>query len=265
MEYLSLHNVQNLKKIDFVKYMPNLIELDIAGTGVTDISILETQTKNGYLSKFASLGVSNKDTNLNEIQTTINNFWGRNGEYWTRIGDQTRTGLKLYTKDLIPKLNMCSSIKKMNISMDNVLVDNETYDLSNLNSLTEVTLWHVNKQIKLPNCVTKVTCAHSEHPIFEEKSILGYYSNHDATETTENGLLNLFDSLEGCSTIKTFKITADYNFHSLNGVSKLKASKIDWLCFEFLYEKNDIIDISDLANFKDGDGYIKKLKYDGEL
>lgn len=41
---LSLRNITNLTSIDFVKNMPNLLELDLIGTSVTNISALENIT-----------------------------------------------------------------------------------------------------------------------------------------------------------------------------------------------------------------------------
>ena len=117
MEYLSLKNIENLKKIDFVKFMPNLIELDISGTGVEDLSILENLTTDGNLQKFASLGISNEQTDLTKIQTTINSMYKRNGTYWTQIGDVVdKPGLKLYSDSLIEKLNKCQNIVTLRLN-----------------------------------------------------------------------------------------------------------------------------------------------------
>ena len=80
MEYLCLNGCTQLTSLEFIKYMPNLIELDIRGTSITDLTLLNT-----YASKLNLLVIDNTNIDLANIYKTCEKIGNRSGSgYWLK-------------------------------------------------------------------------------------------------------------------------------------------------------------------------------------
>ncbi len=142
IEYLSLEGITNLKKIDFVKNMKNLVQLDIVDTGVEDLTILEDLTNSGNLLRFATLNISNNKVDLSKIQSTINNMYDRKGSYWnTKFGSERSHGLIIRGISLLNKLNQCDEIENLWLSDFSFIGDvSGSYDFSGMTSLKKISV-----------------------------------------------------------------------------------------------------------------------------
>ncbi len=177
MEYLSLKNITNLENIDFVKFMPKLVQLDLDGTSVIDLSILETLTNQGELLSFASLTVSNPLTDLTKIQKTISNFWERSGAYWNVYGGSRGSGLHIWTKELFDSLNNCKNIQKLKIFGDNDGTKfSGDYSLSEMTKLEYVDFFFIRTQIELPSNLIYCDFEQSCFPVFDERKCCVYFN-----------------------------------------------------------------------------------------
>ena len=82
VQYLSLNGCENLKSIDFINKgkMTKLIELDLRGTGVENLTNL-----NEYGNNLLSLIIDNNNINLKEIEGTIKRICNKNN--WNNLQD----------------------------------------------------------------------------------------------------------------------------------------------------------------------------------
>ena len=152
LEVLSLKDV-NISSIEFVKNLPNLKELDIRGTAITDVSLLEHYCKN-----LKTLVVDNKDTDITKIQGIISNMnlglTNVKGTFFTdSLSGFIDTSGKVYKK-----LEECTEITTLYIAGRAVyeslsIVD---IDLSKCTKLTDVNLDSIKLNIKYPENVKNV-------------------------------------------------------------------------------------------------------------
>ncbi|MBO5398460.1 MAG: leucine-rich repeat domain-containing protein [Clostridia bacterium] len=101
LQYLQLYNLSNLTTIDFVgqNKVTKLIELDLRGTKVTDLTSLNT-----YATAIKTLVLNNENTNIEAIQPTMNRC--RTGvKYWSG----KYSGIILANWNLLKKLENCTS------------------------------------------------------------------------------------------------------------------------------------------------------------
>ena len=261
MEYLSLRNINNLTNIDFVEYMTNLVQLDIVGTSVTNLKILEDLTNGGGLLRFASLSIDNSSTNLVDIQNTINNFYQREGCYWNSYFGSRGSGLNIWTKNLFDKLNLCSELENLKLYGSN----NDSLwatiagdlDLSNMARLKNLSFLAVYKVVQLPGALDSFYAEHSCFPCFSTGTHLGYLSMGNSHVGTLEQLNNMYESLKNFNKIDTVAINYSSQLASIGKISKLRnvfVSKITFIPHEGL--KNKSFDISDFSNFSGGKGSI---------
>ena len=245
MQYLSLEGVTNLSSLDFIKYMPNLIELDIRNTNITDLSILEDLTNENQLQQFGVLAINNVAIDLTKIQNTISNLYSRKSGFWSTIHDYERGGLKIGNSTLMKSLENCTQITKLKLEML-ITLKNEIFDFSNCRNLTQYNGVYIASVIKLPNTVTSVLGEHSQFPIFEDNSTISSLNINNCSETTQEGFENMLNSLSTCTTLRNFSTNNIYNVTSLEGISNLKNCNLNSI---YIYPRYEILeDISDLEN-----------------
>ena len=152
LEVLSLKDV-NISSIEFVKNLPNLKELDIRGTSVTDVSLLEDYCKN-----LKTLVVDNKDTDITKIQGIISNMnLGLTNVKGTFFTDSL-SGLIDTSGKVYKKLEECTEITTLYIAGRALYesLSNFDIDLSKCTKLTDVYLDSIKLNIKYPENVKTV-------------------------------------------------------------------------------------------------------------
>lgn len=159
MKAINLSGVSNLESIEFIKFMPNLITLDIRDTKVVDLELL-----NDNVANLGTLCINNENIDLTTIQGKISKL-GKNydGEF---VGNSY--GLAINNPNLIKKLKDCTEITRL--TMYNATGDaNTTIDLSNCKKLTYILSRGNGCTIIIPNSLEEIR---SEDPNFD-------YTNHD--------------------------------------------------------------------------------------
>lgn len=276
MKYLTIRNISNLKSIDFVKYMPNLVELDLLGTGVTDLSVLEELKNNisgNTLSKFSVLTIDNVNIDLTKIQNTITGLYNKSGAYWSYTGDRNVSGLRIGNSELLTKkdtsLGCCDKVTRLQLSLVNNVSTSTYFDLSEMNSLKQYIGCYVASVVKLPSSVERCYQGHCNFPIFESSienpSQLTYFDNDNSLETTQSALKDMFDSLETCQTTKeiTLDIHSDFNVQNFDGLEKMKNCKFATITLNPWYATIDNLNV--FSKFDEtATGYIKQLTISGQ-
>ena len=106
LKALQLKGLKNLDSLEWIKSMPNLVELDLRGTAITDLSLLNT-----YATKLETLLIDNEGINLTEIQTTINRLG--DSEYTKTLltiwSTKRKSGLHISNQNLANKLKESDS------------------------------------------------------------------------------------------------------------------------------------------------------------
>ena len=278
MKYLSLNGLSKLSNIDFIKYMPNLVEIDLRGTSVTDLSIMDTLKKGTGTNKLTSLGfiaVDNVNTDFTKFQTTIESLNGKGGAYWATYGDRNRGGLGIGNagcfSTLNKGLNYCTSIKTLSLKVMGPTTSTY-FDLSGMSSLETYRGYTVNAVIKLPASVKDVYGEHMQHPFFATSSTspaqLTSYNNNNSNEDTPAALAQMFQSLQYCQTTKevSFSMHSICGGENLDGIGYLKNMKISSFYFQpWYYNLSNFTPLTEL-NLSENEtttGYIRTLQIEG--
>lgn len=206
MKAINLSGVSNLESIEFIKFMPNLITLDIRDTKVVDLSLLNNNVPN-----LGTLCINNENIDLTTIQEKISTL---NKNYDTTIIKNGSQGLAINNPNLIKKLKDCTEITRLEMYNDTGST-NTTIDLSNCEKLTYVRSRGNGCTIIIPNSLEEIS---SEDPNFD-------YTNHDNLKKISFS----WDGLNNSSFANLCTQLADSNKLQSIGINSLSVSnKIDF-------------------------------------
>ncbi len=206
MKAINLSGVSNLESIEFIKFMPNLITLDIRDTKVVDLSLLNNNVPN-----LGTLCINNENIDLTTIQEKISTL---NKNYDTTIIKNGSQGLAINNPNLIKKLKDCTEITRLEMYNDTGST-NTTIDLSNCEKLTYVRSRGNGCTIIIPNSLEEIN---SEDPNFD-------YTNHDNLKKISFS----WDGLNNSSFANLCTQLADSNKLQSIGINSLSVSnKIDF-------------------------------------
>jgi len=157
LEFLSLTNLGNLTSIDFIKKVPNLIELDLRGTSVTsntDITLL-----NAYGTKLKNLLIDNDDIVVKDIEPTfvnvISNFESTYIDSWLNQSYEYLRGVICQSPEYdFSALTELTSWKCYQLSFPSTDV---FFDFSNCSKMKSVRVYG-SPRIKLPESIESVFC-----------------------------------------------------------------------------------------------------------
>ena len=209
---INLSGVSNVESIEFIKFMPNLITLDIRDTKVVDLELLNDNVPN-----LGTLCINNENIDLTTIQEKISTL---NKNYGTTIIKNGSQGLAINNPNLIKKLKDCTEITRLEMYNDTGST-NTTIDLSNCEKLTYVRSRGNGCTIIIPNSLEEIN---SEDPNFD-------YTNH-------YNLKKIRFSWNGCTNT------------SFNNMCTQLASSDKLQSIEFSSLSNKI-DFSPIKNLKD--------------
>ena len=205
MKAINLSGVSNLESIEFIKFMPNLITLDIRDTKVVDLELLNDNVPN-----LGTLCINNENIDLTTIQGKISKL-GKNydGEL---VGNSY--GLAINNPNLIKKLKDCTEITRL-IMYNATGGANTTIDLSNCKKLKYILSRGNGCTIIIPNSLEEIS---SEDPNFD-------YTNHDNLKKISFS----WDGLNNSSFANLCTQLADSNKLQSIGINSLSVSnKIDF-------------------------------------
>ena len=129
LKYLSIKKISSITSIDFIKNMKKLVEIDLRGTGITDLTLLNN------LTTIRQFLIDNESINLTTIQQVISRCTGSAGlnSNWGSCG--ISLGGKV---SLIRQLEECTELTSLVYSYQdayNANARNYTLDLSKCNKL----------------------------------------------------------------------------------------------------------------------------------
>ncbi len=200
LKYLGLVNISGLSNIGFATNTKSLVEIDLRGTSVTDLTLLNDITS---IRQFA---INNENIDITTIQTTINRCTGSTGLY----GNTYNCGICLGGKEsLLKQLENCTELTYLRYSYQNSYsskCDSYTLDLSNCTKLTKVAF---NQSylytVILPNSIENLDLywagsGFKEYPNLSNLENLNYLKIQ-ASGLDTDGYRNLFNELSGNTTL----------------------------------------------------------------
>lgn len=205
MKAINLSGVSNLESIEFIKFMPNLITLDIRDTKVVDLELL-----NDNVANLGTLCINNENIDLTTIQGKISKL-GKS--YDTELVGKS-FGLAINNPKLIQKLKDCTEMTSLTM-YNSTGGANTTIDLSNCKKLKYILSRGNGCTIIIPNSLEEIS---SEDPNFD-------YTNHDNLKKISFS----WDGLNNSSFANLCTQLADSNKLQSIGINSLSVSnKIDF-------------------------------------
>ena len=205
MKAINLSGVSNLESIEFIKFMPNLITLDIRDTKVVDLELLNDNVPN-----LGTLCINNENIDLTTIQGKISKL-GKS--YDTELVGKS-FGLAINNPKLIQKLKDCTEMTSLTM-YNSTGGANTTIDLSNCKKLKYILSRGNGCTIIIPNSLEEIS---SEDPNFD-------YTNHDNLKKISFS----WDGLNNSSFANLCTQLADSNKLQSIGINSLSVSnKIDF-------------------------------------
>ena len=205
MKAINLSVVSNLESIEFIKFMPNLITLDIRDTKVVDLELLNDNVPN-----LGTLCINNENIDLTTIQGKISKL-GKS--YDTELVGKS-FGLAINNPKLIQKLKDCTEMTSLTM-YNSTGGANTTIDLSNCKKLKYILSRGNGCTIIIPNSLEEIS---SEDPNFD-------YTNHDNLKKISFS----WDGLNNSSFANLCTQLADSNKLQSIGINSLSVSnKIDF-------------------------------------
>ena len=204
LEQLSIENISNITKLDFLNSFAddnNFGELDLRGTIITDLSILETKGKKLY-----ALAVSNNEIDFSKIQNVLNNFYFNTnssaGNYRvTTITGKTivngnNKGIMIYDENM--DFSKCDKVKYFVSNMQSVYDQKKVgivVDLTGMTSLINANMLGTRIHWILPSNLTVASVYASSTADFSKCNKLTYVSiSWQGTTYTERCLSTLGNS-----------------------------------------------------------------------
>ena len=218
MKYLSVKGLSNLSSLTFVSTMPDLRQLDLRGTAITDLSNIVQ-----YTTKLQNLIIDNddivipetKDEDGNIINAGIEELFNRCGanggprsDY--SISNYFDSGMLLCTSNLIAQIADCTKITTVGRSMEDL--DNSGFSASGIWDFRKCTDFRgtfvLNNRFKgsiyLPTGITELR-------IYNHGDNIRFLNISSLTSLTtiycgnSGGMSNLMELFNGCSALSSIE------------------------------------------------------------
>ena len=258
LKALQLKGLKNLDSLEWIKTVPNLVELDLRGTAITDLSLL-----NAYGTKLETLVIDNSSIELANIQNFLNGLGdsGYSKTLLTKSNNLAVQGLQITSQELANKLVNCTEFTRFNILPLNATA-NIIYDLSNCLKMTDFNEINCNYiKFILPANVKNVYFAYSMvEPDISACTNIVSFTYTDPRNLTNDDLEVMFEILGNCLNLKSVDVTTLHSVTKLEGVESLAKTKIENLNIRGSYNRGWETPLSaPLVNI-DGIGELKTLK-----
>ena len=237
LECVSLYNVEQVTSINFLNKLNKLIELDLRGTNVSDLSIIENLENQKKL-KLGCLIIDKGD--VSTIQNAISGISQRQTytEYeFNDIETGKSRGIIYTNKEGLSNYSKCTNItyfyaySTMGVNVDNVLVD-----LSNCVNLKIVLTRAYNVKFSLPKTLIKYECENPYTPKLNGNTDLESFTSTWAG--AEIDIDKVLEDLKNNEKLKTFTVSfSDYDSKGtgiINNLHYLNNKPIDSINFSQL-------------------------------
>ena len=223
LKYLSLKGIGNLTSIEWIKNVPNLIELDLRGTSVssdTDIKLL-----NDYGINLINLIIDNPNIKIEEIEDTLininNNFTTNNLNSWINNGyEYLRGAICLSNSYDFSKLTRLTKWYECQLNVNGSYY----FDFSNCKNMTYFFCYSDNK-VKLPKSITSIHIGNGAPDIDLSncENITYIYTENTDGKKVENSVITLPENNK-LETLYTY--IAGISFENLNFLGKFNANNL---------------------------------------
>ena len=263
IQYLQVYSdgdysTKNLSSIDFINggKITKLIEFDLRGTAVTDLSNV-----NNYAKGIRTLILNNENIDLSKIQDTISNICVNKGvnSYFVE-SNLTEAGLLLYNANLCKKLEGLSNITGLYIKSGDYTYVPEELDLSGCTSLKNIITYSAFndiKKLKLPASIESMSLSYERNAYidFSLCTKLTKIELLDNTANTDAQLEYIFNSIKELPLLKSLTIdnATQGSINSLDILEILKDTNIEEFTFKGRSSKY-------VLNDSNGLKYLRNLK-----
>ena len=254
LECVNLYNLSQVTSIEFVKKLTNIVELDLRGTNVIDLSVLENLTNNNKL-KIGCLILDKGD--VSSIQNTISEVSRRHtsSEYEFNKVEKGKSQGFIYTnKEGLNNFAKCTNITYFwAYNTIEVNVDNAVIDLSNCFNLEKVLTRAYNVKFYLPKTLKTYECENPNTP-----NLKGNLDLQNFTSTWSGGEIDINQVLEDLS--------SNENLQTFNVSNSAVSSKGTEIISNLHYLKNKPVselNLNELTNLKkiDLQENLNNIKY----
>ena len=258
LKALQLKGIKNLDSIEWIKTMPNLMELDLRGTAITDLTLLNTYAKN-----LETLLIDNEDIELSAIQDTINNL-GDKGYSKTLLGYHNTfitCGLQIFNQKLADKLLECTEITRFYFKENSNLSSSLVYDFSNCIKLKDFnSKYHCTIKYILPESVENIKFQYVEKwpDLSRCRNIKKFYFG-DVYGADDEKIEELFKELGKCANLSKVEIIG-YHYSKVKGIENLANTTIEEITISGAYNTGWTTPLLAPLNNIDGIGNLKTLK-----
>ena len=204
LQVLSLRNITNISSIDFVRSMPNLVDLDLWGcTNISDLSVLEECTNANKL-HLKALRINNTAIDITKIQKTISGLQDRSidGKCFANTCSYFVGGLYAPTS-LIKDLNKCKNVTKITLRQ---IGDWSQIDLTGCTGLKSMYAFYTAYSFKLPSSIEEVVfgreATQNAADLSQASSLKKVYFYECGGRMSEAAATNWFKQLGKCSNLE---------------------------------------------------------------
>ncbi len=237
LKALQLRGLKNIDNMEWIKTMPNLVELDLRGTAVTDLTLLNT-----YATKLETLVIDNENIELSDIQTTIERLGDNSYDksLLNKSNNQCVLGLQITNQKLANKLTSCTELTRF-IILPLDATNGIKYDLSMCSKMTNFSEINCSEILFVfPENIEYVYLGYSRTTpdLSKCKKIQEFYYE-DPRNLTEENLYTMFSNLSNCTNLKKAIIPTSWrNSNNIKGIEKLANTKIESLKLSGAYNQS---------------------------
>ena len=188
---LSLNGLSNVTTVDFAQYTTKLQQLDLRGTGITNLTKLNT-----YATKCGTLAIDNDGINLLDIEDLFNVSTSSLRD--TAVMGYWCYGIQLCSQGLVNQTNKLTRVTKYEIyRCDGATIPTTGWDFSNCSTMETLYLQEVRgTTMKLPSNLKNIKLWNSYLTISNKSSLTNIdflYSNayYDESVALANSLTSL--------------------------------------------------------------------------
>ena len=245
LEALRCKNESALLTIDFMQFLLNLYELDLRGTSVTDLTILNNDCTEKAMT---SILIDNEGIDLTKIQPFINALCSRQrkSHYYNAMISNLCLASKT-NNNLANQLSLCTDLENLKVSAewyDGARGVVGTIDLSNLTKLENMEMSSAKWGVKYPSSLKTLRYPGNT----EQLEIYDFSLIHNLDYLTADGIeyTKFFNKLPKECTAK--KIHVRYPKDAKLDFSNLDMSKTEDLSMVEYGEKGPVNEIVGLIN-----------------